>query len=126
MVDCFFFQAEDGIRYLTVTGVQTCALPISTSRATTPASQNRQPAARDRPRGASSDRAAGWSPGQPVPVSTSGSSLVGCRPAPTGCRTVRSSGTPARPGPYASGATAVTVLYEASLALHGKRWGRPP
>src|SRR5256886_719987 len=24
----FFFQAEDGIRYLTVTGVQTCALPI--------------------------------------------------------------------------------------------------
>src|SRR2546430_6293480 len=29
-VDCrFFFQAEDGIRDLTVTGVQTCALPIS-------------------------------------------------------------------------------------------------
>src|SRR6266516_6857285 len=25
---CFFFQAEDGIRYRTVTGVQTCALPI--------------------------------------------------------------------------------------------------
>src|SRR5207245_4133101 len=25
----FFFQAEDGIRYATVTGVQTCALPIS-------------------------------------------------------------------------------------------------
>src|SRR5256886_5695228 len=25
--DCFFFQAEDGIRDLTVTGVQTCALP---------------------------------------------------------------------------------------------------
>src|SRR2546430_3021661 len=24
----FLFQAEDGIRYLTVTGVQTCALPI--------------------------------------------------------------------------------------------------
>src|SRR2546430_5278782 len=23
-----FFQAEDGIRYLTATGVQTCALPI--------------------------------------------------------------------------------------------------
>src|SRR5207248_7510816 len=33
MVDCFvfmffFFQAEDGIRDRTVTGVQTCALPI--------------------------------------------------------------------------------------------------
>src|SRR2546430_4273046 len=24
----FFFQAEDGVRLLTVTGVQTCALPI--------------------------------------------------------------------------------------------------
>src|SRR5256886_9257675 len=24
----FFFQAEDGMRHLTVTGVQTCALPI--------------------------------------------------------------------------------------------------
>src|SRR2546430_9403364 len=31
IVNCvfFFFQAEDGIRDLTVTGVQTCALPIS-------------------------------------------------------------------------------------------------
>src|SRR2546428_13046929 len=27
---CFFFQAEDGIRDLIVTGVQTCALPICT------------------------------------------------------------------------------------------------
>src|SRR2546421_2136130 len=27
-VDFFFFQAEDGIRDLIVTGVQTCALPI--------------------------------------------------------------------------------------------------
>src|SRR5690349_24964969 len=29
----FFFQAEDGIRDLYVTGVQTCALPISTGGA---------------------------------------------------------------------------------------------
>src|SRR5690606_40935107 len=28
----FFFQAEDGIRDFHVTGVQTCALPISSSR----------------------------------------------------------------------------------------------
>src|SRR5689334_23435577 len=28
----FFFQAEDGIRYGTVTGVQTCALPILGAR----------------------------------------------------------------------------------------------
>src|SRR5258708_32052752 len=31
----FFFQAEDGIRDDLVTGVQTCALPISENRATT-------------------------------------------------------------------------------------------
>src|SRR5437763_3520915 len=31
----FFFQAEDGIRDTSVTGVQTCALPISTTRALT-------------------------------------------------------------------------------------------
>src|ERR1022692_2011480 len=29
LVDLFFFQAEDGIRDYKVTGVQTCALPIS-------------------------------------------------------------------------------------------------
>src|SRR5256886_13522374 len=29
LLSYFFFQAEDGIRDLTVTGVQTCALPIS-------------------------------------------------------------------------------------------------
>src|SRR5256885_8703588 len=28
---CFFFQAEDGIRDYKVTGVQTCALPISST-----------------------------------------------------------------------------------------------
>src|SRR5438034_11387330 len=31
----FFFQAEDGIRDHCVTGVQTCALPISAKRETT-------------------------------------------------------------------------------------------
>src|SRR5687768_17872851 len=30
----FFFQAEDGIRGVAVTGVQTCALPIFVSRST--------------------------------------------------------------------------------------------
>src|SRR5216684_5890850 len=33
----FFFQAEDGIRDVAVTGVQTCALPISTTRGRWPA-----------------------------------------------------------------------------------------
>src|SRR5437773_9309178 len=35
MVCCFFFQAEDGIRDRDVTGVQTCALPISPQLAET-------------------------------------------------------------------------------------------
>src|SRR5205085_6733550 len=64
----FFFQAEDGIRDLTVTGVQTCALPISTwscpgprrssprarsgpGRACRAASPRRTSAARGRPSG---------------------------------------------------------------------------
>src|SRR5258708_27702570 len=33
IIDFFFFQAEDGIRDDLVTGVQTCALPISHSAA---------------------------------------------------------------------------------------------
>src|SRR5690606_39495409 len=33
----FFFQAEDGIRDFHVTGVQTCALPISPTTRMTPA-----------------------------------------------------------------------------------------
>src|SRR2546430_13511359 len=35
----FFFQAEDGIRDLTVTGVQTCALPIWLRREDRPGRQ---------------------------------------------------------------------------------------
>src|SRR2546426_591875 len=44
----FFFQAEDGIRDYKVTGVQTCALPISTAVAA--AGVDRLPAATDRTR----------------------------------------------------------------------------
>src|SRR3712207_4896776 len=33
---CFFFQAEDGIRDIGVTGVQTCALPICELRVSAP------------------------------------------------------------------------------------------
>src|SRR6266498_4673487 len=36
MLALFFFQAEDGIRDADVTGVQTCALPISHGRPTGP------------------------------------------------------------------------------------------
>src|SRR2546430_4304653 len=44
----FFFQAEDGIRDLTVTGVQTCALPISCS-ASSGVAISTNPKPRDRP-----------------------------------------------------------------------------
>src|SRR2546430_5320894 len=50
----FFFQAEDGIRDLTVTGVQTCALPISAAGAAVAA-----PLPRRRPRAARAPAAAG-------------------------------------------------------------------
>src|SRR3712207_7356428 len=33
LIGCFFFQAEDGIRDIGVTGVQTCALPILPAKA---------------------------------------------------------------------------------------------
>src|SRR2546430_1311610 len=55
----FFFQAEDGIRDLTVTGVQTCALPISSRSGSTrpgpsPAAPSRSTAgSRSRPRSTS-------------------------------------------------------------------------
>src|SRR5688500_19833954 len=41
--DLFFFQAEDGIRDYKVTGVQTCALPISKTRTLSPRRMRRRP-----------------------------------------------------------------------------------
>src|SRR2546428_11598622 len=46
----FFFQAEDGIRDLIVTGVQTCALPISPLRDPTPELRDRSARSRLHPR----------------------------------------------------------------------------
>src|SRR5437762_14245976 len=49
----FFFQAEDGIRDTSVTGVQTCALPISSSSASPTIRRSRRArAARHRARAA--------------------------------------------------------------------------
>src|SRR2546422_2507026 len=45
----FFFQAEDGIRDVAVTGVQTCALPISRRSPARAALRGRTPGARARP-----------------------------------------------------------------------------
>src|SRR5207302_7940269 len=67
----FFFQAEDGIRYFHVTGVQTCALPISSS-----------------PRRSAS--AARSSPSPRSPSSVSGFRRT-CRPGDVCCTTLRTS-----------------------------------
>src|SRR5882757_5139473 len=48
----FFFQAEDGIRDIGVTGVQTCALPICRGRRARPALRSRR---RDRRRAGARD-----------------------------------------------------------------------
>src|SRR5208282_3822894 len=53
----FFFQAEDGIRDATVTGVQTCALPISDDTAAVALALDRFDAARYR---RAIDRATEW------------------------------------------------------------------
>src|SRR5256886_12751737 len=68
----FFFQAEDGIRDLTVTGVQTCALPISAVRGHAAAAEPQvRPAgatAAERPgRGAADHRALGAARACPLP-----------------------------------------------------------
>src|SRR6266436_7639953 len=42
----FFFQAEDGIRDVAVTGVQTCALPISSALPTPRRPSSSRPCAR--------------------------------------------------------------------------------
>src|SRR5438874_7141863 len=62
----FFFQAEDGIRDLYVTGVQTCALPISAgTRGRMARPMTRRPTDTARCRDRRSRRARGrWAPGQ--------------------------------------------------------------
>src|SRR2546428_8078541 len=58
MLVLFFFQAEDGIRDLIVTGVQTCALPISRSARTGPNEPHRGVTATHTERRDPSDRSA--------------------------------------------------------------------
>src|SRR5262249_57876106 len=50
----FFFQAEDGIRDWSVTGVQTCALPISTATVLAPFSGKTDQGGPSGPTGSSS------------------------------------------------------------------------
>src|SRR6266478_6275789 len=90
----FFFQAEDGIRDLTVTGVQTCALPPRPARGARPLER----AGRGRPRAtrASSPRRRPSTRSRPAPRAASP-----CRPRATR-RALRS---PPPRGRAASGTT---------------------
>src|SRR6266498_1767647 len=78
---CFFFQAEDGIRDADVTGVQTCALPIS-GRPNRPSAPRRTPAdltARTDPAAdpaARTDLAARLDPANPVDPAVPADRLV--------------------------------------------------
>src|SRR5260370_13180054 len=95
----FFFQAEDGIRYSSVTGVQTCALPISPPR---PVIAAYMPSARVRsfPSGkvtAISDRPAGAATAAPTP-----------RSQRAGIRTPAHAGKP--PSPEAGGREKIPAL----------------
>src|SRR5687767_15930031 len=64
-LDFFFFQAEDGIRDKLVTGVQTCALPISAPR-------SRRPAAVPAPRRPARARTDSAPPAGPAPPRCTG------------------------------------------------------
>src|SRR5699024_12206109 len=59
---CFFFQAEDGIRDRNVTGVQTCALPISGTRQRDPAALQREGSAPSPCRAPAAGSAPGYPP----------------------------------------------------------------
>src|SRR5207249_2840534 len=103
----FFFQAEDGIRYRNVTGVQTCALPISHSAAPRGAGARAAPPPRNR-----------CPPGIPSPprraeagvctastlrsVSSGASNAARARHLPNGRRPARGE-TPAAPRPRSRG-----------------------
>src|SRR6266545_7618058 len=73
----FFFQAEDGIRDKLVTGVQTCALPISRPLAQPTATPRPQPTATPRPTSTPQP------PATPQPQPTSTPHLLPTLPVPT-------------------------------------------
>src|SRR2546430_1993049 len=100
MLSFFFFQAEDGIRDLTVTGVQTCALPISTccaastGRVSTSGSATRLRAPTPRPTRGSSCSICGSSCAAPWRARTSSSPRSSA--TASGCSNDRSVASPRR------------------------------
>src|SRR5256886_15291632 len=103
----FFFQAEDGIRDLTVTGVQTCALPICARsspgrNASSSASDHANPASRIADRIASSVTTVGVMPARILqsPSVAAALTILGDPPAHSITRTL-------------SAPTATTLLHAA-------------
>src|SRR6266446_9902865 len=68
MIGFFFFQAEDGIRDYKVTGVQTCALPISACCRSTPAVKCRRSGGPWRPKYLNRDERAQYRSGRALSV----------------------------------------------------------
>src|SRR5690349_717760 len=115
----FFFQAEDGIRDLYVTGVQTCALPISSStRTSSPSSTTSSaPTSTSKPSPtspATTRRRSGWTSAcAPSPTRTSGSTTSTSRsPSPP----ARRCGPRSRPSSPASGSKTSTPVPASSCA----------
>src|SRR5438034_1233741 len=103
---CFFFQAEDGIRDHCVTGVQTCALPISRLRrrrrrprtsAATPA-ERRLPTARPCAASGCADRRPGSGTG-----SSRRAGAASSRPSRSKCRAERTAPPVRNGGPRGAG-----------------------
>src|SRR3989440_417072 len=92
----FFFQAEDGIRDLIVTGVQTCALPISFAPAAPPVSQRDSTVLRvlaiNDFHGALEARIWPWSDGRPVGGAAALKPWLDSLARACGCTTVRLDG----------------------------------
>src|SRR5215204_4534006 len=92
----FFFQAEDGIRHHCVTGVQTCALPISPSSSSSSSRRSRPSLAGTRPDRSmvrSEERRVGkecrsrWTPCHKKKKSRTTSGSAASPKASTSCRT---------------------------------------
>src|SRR6266568_6133461 len=100
----FFFQAEDGIRDGTVTGVQTCALPISVAGEVGAAP----------PPG----RVLVSPPPETAALTYDGSTAWSCPPAPRGVGSNRSQPTPLK---YSSGQACASAVVTAQVPP-GRGW----
>src|SRR6266542_3701723 len=138
----FFFQAEDGIRDATVTGVQTCALPISWGQRAAPASMGpgRWPVmapgapAGDGPGGrhalagavaaavalGATELAAGALAGAPSLVQSIASAVIDLAPIGVVRAAIATLGSRDKPA-LVAGVVALSLLFGAGLALAARR-----